>query len=386
MANRNGMPWLPDAVDSVLSQSHASMELVVGDDASDDASVEYLERRRISDNRLRIVRLPEPGGPSAARNAAIAASVGDWIAICDSDDLMVPDRLEGLLRHAAASGADMVADDMVHFSASPMRRAATVLGELAIPSNRLIGTGDLLNQDRLGYLKPLIRREIVPRSTYDPALSIGEDYHLYLRLLVDGAKFEIVPGSGYLYRRHAASLSHRSRPDQLRKLASALSEIEVGEDQASLARRVRDLRRAADVEQFAIGVRDQDFGAAFFSLRQSPLACVGWITGQVGHRLSQTFPASIRPPLELSICEGRPVDRNRMIQLPPKEPGRARLAAYLCFEASRRRLTLSPTTDKCETFCRLVPMAKVIPTGQTDQSANSCLVKALNCAASARTP
>ena len=60
-----------------------------------------------------------------------------------------------------------------------------------------------------GYLKPVIRRGTLAGRRYDPALRIGEDYDLVLRLLIEGARFLLLPDPLYAYRRHAGSISHR---------------------------------------------------------------------------------------------------------------------------------------------------------------------------------
>lgn len=74
---------LQDAVDSVLSQDYTDIELIVIDDGSTDNTSELLER--YGD---RIVCLQQKNkGVSAARNAGIKESKGEYIALIDSDDV-----------------------------------------------------------------------------------------------------------------------------------------------------------------------------------------------------------------------------------------------------------------------------------------------------------
>jgi succinoglycan biosynthesis protein ExoO len=75
----------------------------------------------------------------------------------------------------------------------------------------------------LGYLKPLVRTEIVRRLDvrYDERLRIGEDYHFLARILTDGHQLRLYPSAMYLYRKHAASVSHRMSTSDIRALIEA---------------------------------------------------------------------------------------------------------------------------------------------------------------------
>src|ERR1044071_7041476 len=76
---------------SVLKQSIDSLEVIVVDDASNDAAS---TAAAAAHPRVRLLRNPEPSGVSVARNRGIAAARGDWIAFCDDDDLWAPSKLQ----------------------------------------------------------------------------------------------------------------------------------------------------------------------------------------------------------------------------------------------------------------------------------------------------
>src|SRR5438128_5171730 len=84
MPVRNGERFIPEAIDSVLSQIALDDELVIIDDCSTDATRSVLAR--ITDRRIRV--LDGLGrGASSARNIGLAAAVGEFIAFLDHDDL-----------------------------------------------------------------------------------------------------------------------------------------------------------------------------------------------------------------------------------------------------------------------------------------------------------
>lgn len=72
------------AIDSVLSQTYANIELIVVDDASTDHTIDLV--KSYEDSRIKLICLKERGGANRARNIGIENSEGKYIAFQDSDD------------------------------------------------------------------------------------------------------------------------------------------------------------------------------------------------------------------------------------------------------------------------------------------------------------
>lgn len=85
--NRAG--WLPAAVGSVLAQTCPATEILIVDDGSTDNSAEVCAGFPAP---VRYIRQPN-AGVSAARNRGMREATGEWIALLDSDDLWVPEKL-----------------------------------------------------------------------------------------------------------------------------------------------------------------------------------------------------------------------------------------------------------------------------------------------------
>lgn len=85
----NGAATIARAIDSVLAQSHAPLELIVVDDGSGDNTAEVV---RGYGERVRYL-YQQNAGVSAARNAGVRAARGEWLAFLDADDWYYPDRL-----------------------------------------------------------------------------------------------------------------------------------------------------------------------------------------------------------------------------------------------------------------------------------------------------
>jgi succinoglycan biosynthesis protein ExoO len=227
MASYNSSRYVEDAIKSVQQQSLRSWELLIVDDASADGSEALVADMSRRDARIRIIRLRSNRGPAAARNAGIAASRGRWLAMFDSDDIMLPLRLRTLLDRAERDRAAIVADNQILFSESGKKRKLFIRRHTA---PRSIGFTEFVNSSRLysrspdlGYLKPLIHAATAKRLgiIYDESLRIGEDYHFMAQLLAAGLLIRLEPQPLYLYRRHEQSASYRLSADNIIALIKA---------------------------------------------------------------------------------------------------------------------------------------------------------------------
>lgn len=96
VATRNGAQYLVEQLESIFQQTHQPLEVVVSDDASTDETVEILETFS-SSHRLRFRVNKSPIGISANFARAIEMAQGDFVALCDQDDIWLPYKIERLL-------------------------------------------------------------------------------------------------------------------------------------------------------------------------------------------------------------------------------------------------------------------------------------------------
>ncbi len=109
MPTYNRRALLEAAIDSVTAQTMSDFELLVVDDASTDDTGEFLARRAAADVRIRVLRMPVNSGCNAARNSAMRAARGRYLAFLDDDDLFLPEHLALTVnRLEADAGLDAV--------------------------------------------------------------------------------------------------------------------------------------------------------------------------------------------------------------------------------------------------------------------------------------
>ncbi|HEX3574456.1 MAG TPA: glycosyltransferase family 2 protein [Rhodopila sp.] len=222
----NGEHTILPAIISALSQSGVSVEVIVADDASTDATGAVVAG--LNDPRVRYLRLPVNGGPAAARNAAIEVAQGKWIAVLDADDRLIEGRLASLISIASEHCLEIVTDNMVIQDAKGTRRLfieEELDGEILL---RFLA--DYINSNKLfgpspseGYLKPVFAADFLRRHAlrYDTATRIGEDFLLVAEAMALGARYGRVRSAGYIYTTNSGSISHRLTARNVNQMVAA---------------------------------------------------------------------------------------------------------------------------------------------------------------------
>ena len=177
--NRAGT--LRRAIDSVLDQSYTDRELIVVDDGSTDGT-ELVVAEEYASTGLRYIRMPHRG-PSATRNAGIAAARGRLIAFQDDDDQWLPGRLERTVAALEAAGPSvgLCYSDMTYVRHD---------GEESYYASPDVVRGGLIDDRRntyqvegIGIQSALIRRECLDDvGGFDESLPRFVDLELFIRL------------------------------------------------------------------------------------------------------------------------------------------------------------------------------------------------------------
>lgn len=103
MPVRNALPYLDEAVESILAQTYRDFEFVILDDFSHDGSRERLRTWATKDSRIRLYESDERLGPAGSANRVVEEARADLVARMDADDVAHPERVqrqvEIMLRH-----------------------------------------------------------------------------------------------------------------------------------------------------------------------------------------------------------------------------------------------------------------------------------------------
>jgi succinoglycan biosynthesis protein ExoO len=216
IATYNIEGYIARAVESALTQSGVTVEVILVDDCSTDCTWDVIGK--LTDPRIRAFRLAQNGGPSAARNKGFAEATGTWIAVLDGDDIYLPGRLKRMIDRAIRENSPLIIDNqIVHREADgrefPMFSAPHFarLGDRLTLARFIRGKLALGNKYTLGYLKPVLLKRYLDEQhiTYDETIRVGEDYLLLVDALAFGGRCAVEPEAGYRYTARAGSISHR---------------------------------------------------------------------------------------------------------------------------------------------------------------------------------
>ena len=95
----NGQTYLAEAIDSILRQTCADLELIIVNDCATDASAAIAADYAARDTRVRVVStVVNSGAPALPKNIGLSLARGQYISFCDQDDLLLPDKLEQATR------------------------------------------------------------------------------------------------------------------------------------------------------------------------------------------------------------------------------------------------------------------------------------------------
>ena len=204
------VPWLREAVDSVLAQVYENWELVLIDDGSTATDLlGALPGLAARDRRIRLVRLESHQGISAALNKGLDVAEGQWLTFLDHDDVLEPDALFQNVRLLQENpGLDLIYSDEDKLTEAGFD--SPILKPDWSPDFFL----------SCNYLCHMIfmRRDLVREvGGFQPQFDGSQDYDLLLRVSERTNRIHHIPRVLYHWRRseNSSASDVRQKPGQL---------------------------------------------------------------------------------------------------------------------------------------------------------------------------
>jgi glycosyltransferase involved in cell wall biosynthesis len=236
------VPWLGEAVESVLAQVYENWELLLIDDGSTDADLlRALPALGARDRRIRLVRLESHQGISAALNRGLDLASGEWVTFLDHDDLLEPDALfQNVKLLQENPGLDLIYSD---------EDKLTDQG-LDSPMLKPDWSPDFfLSCNYLCHMIFLRQNRVREVGGFQSQFDGSQDYDLLLRVSERTNRIHHIPRVLYHWRRSETSSASdvRQKPGQLEASWRAI--------EAHLKRRGEQARVAVDWRTHAFYVR-----------------------------------------------------------------------------------------------------------------------------------
>jgi glycosyltransferase involved in cell wall biosynthesis len=261
--------FLPEALASVLGQTHEDLEVIVVDDGSTDNTPDVLAS--VKDPRIKSVRTTNRGD-SAARNTGLSMAHGKFIAFLDADDRWRPNKLELQLQVLNAEPeVGFVFGDFVRFDANgvfPETQFSFVPGFDKLETRPSAGgTGKVLKQDSFVALVPLdpspvwlqaslFRAQCVAGICAPEGVRLAQDLYYLLLVYARGLSAAFIEEPLAEVRRHGSN-SYGAASDMLMPIVNVLTMIlkqNLSSQQARiLRRRLADAWAAVGHHEFWMG-------------------------------------------------------------------------------------------------------------------------------------
>lgn len=207
----NGERHIASALQSVFGQYYHSFEVIVVDDGSSDGSAAIVRSFPVR----YIYQCNE--GVAAARNAGIAASGGEFIALLDQDDLWLPSKLTRQIGHLLGHPElGYVLSRLEFFLETGVERPSWL-------------KEDLLSDDQAGYFpSALVARKTTFEQIgyFDPIYKAASDTDWFFRANAQGIRMEILPEVLLRRRIHEANHSYQTRLTTLELLRIAKKAVD----------------------------------------------------------------------------------------------------------------------------------------------------------------
>lgn len=178
----NAEKYIAETLDSVVIQTYSNLEILVINDGSTDRTSEVVNRYAEKDSRIKVI-YKQNGGVSSARNEGLISSKGEYICIFDSDDIMMPEKIEKQVTFFKENlDINFIYSSVHHFfDEKPSQKR-----QLQVPVLESKPYKKLLEANVINASTVMFKRELFERyGGFDESLKSSEDWDYWLLLSRD---------------------------------------------------------------------------------------------------------------------------------------------------------------------------------------------------------
>lgn len=213
----NSEQFIAATITSVIGQTHEDWELIIVDDGSTDNTCNIVLGFSKNDNRIKLIKQPKNLGTGVARNTAIKAAQGNYIAFLDADDVWKPNKLETQLAYMKSNNTAICFSsyELINEQGESLNKIIEVLPELTyqkqLKCNYIGNLTGIYNVDVLGkiYMPEIKKRQDwimwlnAVKKSGSPAIGIKESlaYYRVRKDSISANKLNLVTYNFNVYRK-----------------------------------------------------------------------------------------------------------------------------------------------------------------------------------------
>ncbi len=232
----NRAKFIPNAVKSIIDQNYNNIEIIVVDDGSTDNTDEVINALKKEHHNILYCRNERQKGPSGARNTGINKSTGDFISFLDSDDIWLPEHLQGgmkiLNNH---SNIDVVFGNykIVDFESGQHRydffdqkKVLWTLSCRQIFSGVKVITDNLfialIHENFFSVVGAIIRKSVCNGILFHESVMFAEDRDFAIKLYKErGARFAFREEPVFIAYKHQSNTYNTKEADNVERVTEA---------------------------------------------------------------------------------------------------------------------------------------------------------------------
>lgn len=209
--------YIVQCIESILAQTFTDYELILVDDGSKDATAGILDKYQKRDNRIKVIHKSN-GGLTSARKAGAELAAGDYVAIVDGDDWIIPEYLEEFSKAIDKGPVDVACCGYYEMLGEEEKRESC-LNKL----NNRYGyftrkeIEEFLLPDLFRF-KPVVWSKVFRREVYlkyqmtlDSRISMGEDGAITYPCILNANEIFLIEKCMYYYRLNMSSLTKQPK-------------------------------------------------------------------------------------------------------------------------------------------------------------------------------
>ena len=201
--------YLDACINSILSQTYQSLEIILVDDGSPDNCGAICDQYSVVDQRVKVIHKLN-GGLSDARNAGLDIANGEFIAFVDSDDTIMPEMMEKLYQRVSKDQSDMAL-----CGGKRVNQNGEILSEFVLPDNVLTGFDALKESyEKNGVLFTIacnkLYKKYLFQNTRFPVGKYHEDEFITYQIIDKCSRISIVREPLYIYYQRDQSITQEA--------------------------------------------------------------------------------------------------------------------------------------------------------------------------------
>jgi len=198
LATYNGEKYIKKSIDSIINQTYADWELLIGFNGTTDNSKEIVSQ--YNDSRIKVFDYGDDKGKSKTLNKLMKEASGDWMAIQDDDDIWLPKKLERQI--SSSNGFDVIGTQIMYIDKNDDTTGKPSLSndDSSIKEKSFRGDNQIANSSAI--FKSSCVLEV---GGWNESLVGIEDFDFWLNMMRKGYVFKNISSVEVFHRLHSES-------------------------------------------------------------------------------------------------------------------------------------------------------------------------------------